>query len=345
MLKKELWIESFDSALFHFNEPWFAKGSQAKKLASAKDFWGSEGPAGSCARTISQQAFHPFGWSGKAIEDYRDKPQEIAQFACFLRDKSALRRLSGQYKSDQEMFTALEAMDISDLIRELHLWVIRKHAPDGDVSFADLSDGERQLLMVLGLIRVSRGKRALFLLDEPDTHLNPAWQLNYLHLIREWTGVAADAETCQIILTSHNPLTIAALSRDEVRVMTSDDDKTVTVQPPFIDPKGLGFSRVLTDIFGMASTLDQPTQELVDERNGLARRKDLSTDQLLRLQALNIELRSLGFLYEERDKLYSLFLRKMDSVELADVVSLTPDEMKRRDETTNEIAEELLREQ
>jgi len=199
--------------------------------------------------------------------------------------------------------------------------------------------------MVLGLIRVSCGKRALFLLDEPDTHLNPAWQLNYLHLIREWTGVAADAETCQIILTSHNPLTIAALSRDEVRVMTSDDDKTVTVQPPFIDPKGLGFSGVLTDIFGMASTLDRPTQELVDERNGLARRKDLSTDQLLRLQALNIELRSLGFLYEERDKLYSLFLRNMDSVELADVVSLTPDEMKRRDETTNEIAEELLREQ
>ena len=37
--------------------------------------------------------------------------------------------------------------------------------------------------MVLGLTRISRGKRVLFLLDEPDTDLNPAWQLDYLKLI------------------------------------------------------------------------------------------------------------------------------------------------------------------
>lgn len=52
-----------------------------------------------------------------------------------------------------------------------------------ELRLSELSDSERQLLMVLGLTRISRGKRVLFLLDEPDTDLNPAWQLDYLKLI------------------------------------------------------------------------------------------------------------------------------------------------------------------
>jgi predicted ATPase len=59
-------------------------------------------------------------------------------------------------------------------------------------------------------------RNALFILDEPDTHLNPVWQHSYLSLIEIWTGVAANADQCQILMTSHNPLTIAALHRDEV---------------------------------------------------------------------------------------------------------------------------------
>ena len=91
---------------------------------------------------------------------------------------------------------------ISHLFGDLHVWVTRVNDATGDVSFADLSDGERQLLMVLGLIRISRGKRALFLLDEPETHLNPVWQHSYLNLVQEWTGVVADTSNCHIVLTS-----------------------------------------------------------------------------------------------------------------------------------------------
>ena len=110
--------------------------------------------------------------------------------------------------------------------------------------------------MVLGLIRISRGKRALFLLDEPDTHLNPVWQHSYFNLIRDWTGVAAETSNCHIIMTSHNPLTIAALGKEEVRVMFADDAGKVTVSAPYTDPKGMGFTATLTEIFGLPTSLD-----------------------------------------------------------------------------------------
>lgn len=145
------------------------------------------------------------------------------------------------------------------------------------------------------------------------------------------------------MLTSHNPLTIAGLERSEVRVLHTDPaSNQVLVSPPFIDPKGLGVSGVLTDIFGMPSTLDEPTQKLIDDRNKLARLRQLSSAQSQQLEIINEELRKLGFMYEERDELYREFLRKLDDVELADTEPLTPEQIAQRDETTRELVEKLL---
>lgn len=339
-LASRLGITGFHSLLVLFREPWFAKG----KRADAEDLWGAGGPAGRAARRFKQLAFYPFALEGNAVDDYRDKKQVEPQFAAFLPSLSRLQQLAQQFKNEREMFYALEAMDISDLVREIQVWVTRSNDASGDVGFADLSDGERQLLMVLGLIRVSRGKRALFLLDEPDTHLNPHWQHSYLNLIEEWTGIAAEKEHCQIVLTSHNPLTISALSRDEVRVISIDQrSNAVMVEPPFVDPRGLGIGGVLTDIFGMPSTLDQPTQELITARNKLARLGDPTGEQSDALDAINEKLRALGFMYEERDELYRQFLRQLDAAEFATTDPRSPSELKQRELMMSQVIEHLLR--
>lgn len=345
LLTERLGITGFHSALALLKQPSWFKESQRAASRETGSLWGAHGPAGDCARALRDTAFHALELEGSAVDDYRRAARKEAQLACFLRDEEALKKLSTNYKTDKEMFAALEAADISDLFREMIVWVTRKKDDSGDISFSDLSDGERQLLMVLGLIRVSRGKEALFLLDEPDTHLNPAWQLTYLDLIREWTEVATDdhADKCQIIMTTHNPLTIAALEAKEVRIMSADDDGNISVGPPRVDPKGLGFAGVLTDVFGMASSLDKPTQELIDKRNDLAREEQLTPVMAREFEKLNSELRHLGFLYEERDKLYSDFLRQLDRVELADVEPLSPDELRNREAESLEIVQRLLK--
>jgi ABC-type multidrug transport system ATPase subunit len=241
-----------------------------------------------------------------------------------------LKQFACAFTNERDMFYALEAMDISDLIREMLVWVTRNNDSTGDVGFADLSDGERQLLMVLGLIRVSRGKRALFLLDEPDTHLNPHWQHSYLKLIEDWTGIAAEADNCHIILTSHNPLTISALTREEVRVITLGEDGRVSASTPYADPKGMGFTATLTEIFGLSTSLDVETQRLVDDRNALAHKPSKSDADERRLIELNDDLARRGFLYEDREPLYQDFLRAWHDVRYADRPPLSPDEIERR---------------
>lgn len=341
-LATKLGITGFHSMLALFREPWYAKGGKARKAEEAHDFWNAAGPAGRTARALREVAFHPFGLEGNSIDDYRDKQQMEAQYASFLPALASLQAFAAGFKDEREMFYALEAMDISDLIRTVDLWVTRGNDDSGDVGFADLSDGERQLLMALGLIRVSRGKRALFLLDEPDTHLNPHWQHSYLKLIEEWTGIAADAANCHIILTSHNPLTISALSREEVRVMALEEDGRVSVSAPYADPKGMGFTATLTEIFAMPTSLDVETQRLVDERNLLARLAEKSDVQERQLIEINDKLARLGFLYEDREPLYQDFLRAWHDVRYADRPPLTPADIEARQRAMRALIRQLM---
>lgn len=189
---------------------------------------------------------------------------------------------------------------------------------------------------------MSRGKRALFLLDEPDTHLNPLWQHSYLDKLRQWTAVAAEEHDCHLILTSHNPLTIAALQKEEVRVMFTDESGKVSVCAPYADPRGMGFTATLTEIFGLPTSLDAETQRQLDERSTLARIEQRTVEQEKRLIEINDKLNRLGFMAEDREPLYQDFLRAWHDVRYADRSPLTPDQIERRHEAMKVLIRDLL---
>jgi predicted ATPase len=78
----------------------------------------------------------------------------------------------------------LETLDISDLIREVRIWV-NKPDVDAEIPCHEISDGEKQLQSVLGLMRFIGRDESLFQLDEPDTPLNTLRQCAYLQLVKE----------------------------------------------------------------------------------------------------------------------------------------------------------------
>ena len=338
LLVKALGITDFHSAMVLFREPWYAKSKRERKVPSL--FWGASGRPRLCAQLLRKVAFFPLARTKRILDDYRDKGIQEQQYCIYLRNKKSLQTFAENFDNDLQMFEALESVDISDLIRWVQVWVTRKDDMTGEISFGDLSDGERQLLMVLGLIRLSRGKRTLFLLDEPDTHLNPAWQRSYLDLIRTW--LQADAKHCQLILTSHNPLTISALLKDEVRVMYFDNQGLVKAKEPYIDPRGLGFTSVLTEIFGLSTSLDSDTQKMVDTRNRLVRMNHRSKNQDLQLISINDTLNRLGFMFEDREPLYQDFLHAWQDVRYANRPPLSPEQIETRHKTMQSLIKRLL---
>ena len=68
-------------------------------------------------------------------------------------------------------------------------------------------------------------------------------------------------------MVTHHPLAIAELDKKQVQVMWQDDSNQVHAQAPAESPRGMGYGGILTsDMFGLRSTLDNPTEDLLRER-------------------------------------------------------------------------------
>ena len=127
--------------------------------------------------------------------------------------------------------------------------------------------------MVLGLLKFTQSKESLFLLDEPDTHLNPAWKFDYLTLIK---NVVGQSESSQVIISTHDPIVIGGLNKEAVTIFDRTPNGT-TVRMPEVDPKGMGVAGLLTsDLFGLPTTLDNETQNKLDRKLQLQYKKKMS---------------------------------------------------------------------
>jgi hypothetical protein len=136
----------------------------------------------------------------------------------------------------------------------------------------------------------------------------------------------------------HDPLTMGSLKASQVQVMSIGSDGKLTIQPPDVDPRGLGFTGILTQIFGLSTTLDPETQRTLDERNDLVRIDQRSKKQELRLIELSEELKRLGFLLEDREPEYALFLRAMGELKDERKSALSPEMIAQK----NEVAKKML---
>lgn len=347
-LEEEFRIVGLDSVLFSLREPYWRLPKSAKNRLKAGDprFWFAAGKVAPFLDSLFAHCFAPM--SGKdriRISIGQEKTKERRY--CFLPDLEALQAIA-EGLSNKEFFARLESLVFSDLVdgngADVRIW-IRLEGCKEPATFQDLAEGERQLLTVLGLMRFTAEKEALFLLDEPDTHLNPAWCLDYLDNLRKY---GAEPPNSQIIMTTHSPLTFAGMDKNEVVVMERGADSRIFAEHPTNAPKGMGFAAILTsDFFGLRSTLDKDTLKKIDDKRELALKPNKTDDDRKELAKLNDELGKLDFSHTVRDPLYEEFIRAITAAQKDDPSLKDPapptDMWRKRQEIAKDIAERLLK--
>jgi hypothetical protein len=202
-------------------------------------------------------------------------------------------------------------------------------------------------------LRFTREDESLFLLDEPDTHLNPAWSVQYLDFLNSIGGLG---ENGHVIMATHDPLVISGLTREQVRVMLRDTlEQPIRAEMPDIDPRGMGVNGLLrSEIYGLRSALDLPTLEKIEERDAIrakqrklqAKSKDLTKKDRLKLIQLSDELAGLGFSRDFRDPIEQQFADAMARRRgKKKPIVLTPKELEEQEKVADEILEEILAEE
>ncbi|MEY9928590.1 putative ATPase [Catenulispora sp. GP43] len=217
-------------------------------------------------------------------------------------DIMALRNL---FDRDLSMFALL-----TTLLDAGYLTVdVKLESVDGTtLSLNDLSSGEQQRLTILGLLRLQRAEQSLFLLDEPDSHFHPEWSRLWYSSVLAVLGEDRDS---QFIAATHEPLLVANMTREQVRVVAFVEGRAAAMVPT-ATPRGQGAGGLLTtDLFGLPSQLDEYTQALIDRQYDLLAEAEDDAGKQVELGQVTAALDSLGFSTANRDPLVSAFLAEL----------------------------------
>lgn len=338
--------QGIESVLFVLRQPpWKSNEGDPR-------FWNAKGIVASFLDRLFRFAVAPVEITRRVpVSLWNEKSLQFKYL--FIKDIQTLRELVGDQRP-AEFFRDIESTHVSQLIDEVRIRV-RLKSNDNAVTFRELSEGEQQLLTVLGLLRFTSESESLFLLDEPDTHLNPRWAVDYLSYLKKFAGQnERDLESSHVLLTTHNPLAIAELTREQVQVLqlpkVTGAPQIIAIHPES-DPRGLGYAAIVTsDMFGIASSLDQPTYQLLERQRAYAGKERLSHAELAELSTINQQLERLGFRFFHPDEEYSRYLRLKAAVMrdrfgtddpevlAANSISMTPEE---RDELGKRLIQEL----
>jgi predicted ATPase len=320
-----LHIEALESALFVLKEPHRLREKRRGARFDENElnegdprFWYARGNVVSeFLDKLWQVAWAPIEQVATQHIDFRGRTEKQRQLYLYVSSQAMLRELGELVGGTDSFFRYAEGAFIGDLIEEVRIMVKKRDAHGGAVSFTQLSEGELQMLTVLGLMRITREDHCLFLLDEPDTHLNPLWKLRYFDDIEGVLGAESDQLNqgqSQILITTHDPMMVGSLRREQVLILRRETAGTV-VQTPYEHPQGMGVAGLLkSELFGLSSTLDPQTLDDLQRRNELIAKKaneGLTAEEEATLERLRRYLEELGFSREYRDPMYQLFVEKM----------------------------------
>jgi predicted ATPase len=347
---KDLGIEELESVLFVLKQPYWYKSDLAEEILRDGDnrFWYARGIVQTFLDQLWKESIAPIDHRESRVLDYRGRKETEDLLYLFIPDKEALSRVAEQIGEPARFFKYLESTYISDLIDEVRINV-RHRDVNGNLNFTQLSEGEQQLLTVLGLMRFTHEDESLFLLDEPDTHLNPIWKLRYFDEIDKVVKLQNSSVTgdSQLIITTHDPLMIGSLRKEQVRILRSQGGRT-TVETPDEHPQGMGVAGLLkSELFGLPSTLDSHTLKQLQRRNellALKAKRQLVGIEEEELKKLRDQLDDLGFSREYRDPLYQQFIEQMYAVRSLPLDKiLSPKELKDQEALANKIITKLVK--
>jgi predicted ATPase len=343
LLERYLSIKRFESALFVLKRPWWRGSgapSKTQQLEGDARFWYALGAFKGFLDRLWGRALAPIRNAEAVERDVRRQAERTERLYLFIKNEAELAGLKEQDEDSKTLFGYLESLFLCDLIDEVRVTVERT---DGTrIKFTQMSEGEQQLLTVLGLLLFTQNDESLYLLDEPDTHLNPVWTYDYLNLLQE----NIRAEKGQLIIATHNPLMIGSLHRNQVRILAQEDNRIVSSEPEY-DPIGIGVEGLLkSELYGLRSTLAPEILAKLDRHYELLGKREKTDAEQAQLMQLARELNELSVSRTHPNPYFEHFANAMARRRGAESeVTLSKEEIDAQTKLADEVLKEVLAEE
>lgn len=237
-------------------------------------FWGAKGKV--------NEVISYFYNNANSYTGYYDEENKIEKLELNSINKIDLAvGVYEKFNHPINFFDALESLLQIDAVHTLQLSVKSK-ASDITFDFTQLSEGEQQLITVLGLILITGKDDCLFLLDEPDTHLNPIWQRSYVQLLNDFN---LNDDNSHIIVATHSPLIVQAAEEADIFLYKRAGDKIV-VDDNNLKIHNWRIDQVLaSEYFEFENTRPPQLDEFMKEREELLSKPELTEGDIEKIRA------------------------------------------------------------
>lgn len=175
--------------------------------------------------------------------------------------KDIKNKLEDEYISKKYLLESFYTLFLLKLVKDIELIFIDKEG--NEINYEYLSEGQKQLINVLGITDINSDINTLFLLDEPDTFLHPKWQRDLAGLIEKFEFEG------QIFMTTHSPLTLGKVNKENIHIF-----KNGKAFSPSADTLNRDVAEILEEIMEVNSRPNE-ISELIEEFDKNIAMKDI----------------------------------------------------------------------
>lgn len=213
--------------------------------------------------------------------------------------KKEVYQSKGVY-TDWKLPTAFHKEDIFHFL-DFYITKEIKKGEVKDLLLRSFSDGEHQFIHTMGICLLLKDRRAILLLDEPETHFNPSWRAKFVKILNDsiTAGKPKDVPNGDfnihllkdVLLTSHSPFIISDCLPDNVIFFDKERLKT--------ENRALKASELGVNTYGTSEEII--LDRLFDYRQSIG---DLSFSELEKIDFSNLD--SPDKVDKEKEKLKKL---------------------------------------
>jgi len=200
-------------------------------------------------------------WGKSNAENYWNATGKVRQFLDFLKIYSlnfevserdsminitlnldGLIAIRQEFIEERELFRLFDIAHYDGLIKDVSINLVHKDT-NMEFDYKSLSEGEQQLITILGLNELLITENSLALMDEPDSYLHPSRQRELMPQILNRFN-----DNCQIIVTTHSPFVAQSVSLKNILVFDKNERS-----PQVIEQDLLSYPSISEGIFGIKS--------------------------------------------------------------------------------------------
>ncbi len=155
---------------------------------------------------------------------------------------------------------------------------VRLSNPDTVTLYDRLSDGEHQLIQIIGSLILFGSQQSLFILDEPESHFNPEWRIEFVDIINKYVGLSK----LELIISTHSPFVLSACKSERVLHFKKGQEGCVAIEP--VGDKetyGSSFDSLLTSVFGLEVLISKRPLDEIREVLSLYDNGELTNEKAL----------------------------------------------------------------